>query len=374
MTDPAPGPRTGLTRRGALEAMATLALAAGLSPGSTSAATPPSLKAAARARGLRYGSDIDNEIATYGRPFEDLFARQCELCAPNLNWAMTEPTPGAASFARVQPTLDLIARSNLLISGGHLLWWHHTPAWVRTMPPAEMDAALARRITDTCAKYGDSVWSWNVVNEAIEPKDGRPDGLRLEPMLTALGPDFIDTAFRRARIAAPHALLVYNDFGMEGAGAVADARRAALLRLLDGLTSRGVPIDAVGLQSHVGVGALSDPGQYGAFLDQIAARGLRIIITELDVSDVGPAVRMDVRDLATAATYRRLLSVALEREQVAAVLTWGLVEHAPARAPKISVPGISARRALPFGTDLQPKPIFSAIIDAFGHAPRRTLV
>jgi hypothetical protein len=54
----------------------------------------PSLRDAAAARGLRYGSDSDAPIANEAPAYAALFERQCALYAPWLSWKRMSPEPG----------------------------------------------------------------------------------------------------------------------------------------------------------------------------------------------------------------------------------------------------------------------------------------
>jgi endo-1,4-beta-xylanase len=220
------------------------------------------------------------------------------------------------------------------------------------------------------------IYSWNVVNEAIEPQDGRPDGLRNTQLLRKLGPDYIPMAFSSARESAPNALLVYNENGLEFDRRDEEARRTALLRLLDKLQSVKAPIDAVGLQSHLRLdGTPFDAQIYRNFLREIAGRKLTIIISELDVLDVEPAPTIAARDANVASLYRAFLDTALDERAVKAVVTWGLVDryswlnlwHLPIFSREDGQP----TRPLLFDDSLQPKPAFDAVLSAFRRAPPR---
>src|SRR3546814_18058152 len=59
----------------------------------------------------------------------------------------------------------------------------------------------------------------------------------------------VDLAFHAARAQAPEAELVYNDFMSWGAGSA--THRAGVLRLPEGFRARGVPVDTLGIQSHL---------------------------------------------------------------------------------------------------------------------------
>jgi GH35 family endo-1,4-beta-xylanase len=98
-------------------------------------------------------------------------------------------------------------------------------------------------------------------------------------------------AFHTARAAAPKARLVYNDYmGWEAGN---EAHRAGVLKLLEGFRKRGVPVDALGVQSHLGTEDPAAPGSLGrpqekqwrAFLDEATGMGYDLLITEFDVND-----------------------------------------------------------------------------------------
>jgi endo-1,4-beta-xylanase len=192
-----------------------------------------------------------------------------------------------------------------------------------------------------------------------------------------MGPDFFDLAFRAAQAAAPGVLRVYNDYGMEMEDAGSLEKRAALLRLLDRWAAQGTPVDAVGFQSHLRIDEKKfDAGKFRAFLKEISSRGLKILITELDVFDATSPPDTATRDRAVADFYARYLDAALDEPAVKAVVTWGLSDryswqnnsyfkdlfHRPDHLPA---------RGLPFDDQLRPKPALSALQDAFRHAPKR---
>src|SRR5215472_7439616 len=71
---------------------------------------------------------------------------------------------------------------------------------------------LTEHIRTVAGRYARRLHSWDVVNEAIDAKSDRPDGLRKSPWFDLIGPDYIDIAFRTAREADSKALLTYNDY------------------------------------------------------------------------------------------------------------------------------------------------------------------
>jgi len=341
----------------------------------------PRLAAVAAAAGLQYGSTAEVDVTRQPEAYRRLLADHCHLFAPGyLSWSWISPSPDRYDFSREAGNLRFAASSGLALTGAHLLWQKRVPDWFKVITdPRRAEQAIRRHIAEMMVRFGPRSFSWNAVNEAIKPEQGRPDGLRADdPFLRVLGPRYIDLAFHAAHESAPSTLFAYNDFGLEADSPVAAARRRALLGLLDGLLQRGVPIAAVGLQSHLQLDDRFDAVLYRKFLAEIAGRGLKILITELDVNDrTGPA-DIRKRDQAVADCYERFLAPALDEKQVVALVTWGLSDRytwlTPAYDPSYGRSDHLPCRPLPFDANFQPKPAYGAILRALRHAPPRPLV
>ena len=72
------------------------------------------------------------------------------------------------------------------------------------------------------------------------------------PWVELLDSAYIELAFRTAAEADPKAILTYNDFGVEGDAPDNEVKRRAILKMLEGLKKKDVPIGAFGIQSHIG--------------------------------------------------------------------------------------------------------------------------
>ena len=83
------------------------------------------------------------------------------------------------------------------------------------------------------------------MNEAFA--DGSSGGRR-DSNLQRTGNDWIEAAFRAARAADPGAKLCYNDYNTDGI----NAKSTGIYNMVRDFKSRGVPIDCVGFQSHLG--------------------------------------------------------------------------------------------------------------------------
>ncbi len=329
----------------------------------------------AAAAGLHFGSASDTPIGTAPAAYAAAFGEHCAMLAPNMGWHRVAPRPGCTAPVWEDPNVGFARQHGMPLTGAHLLWHKALPGYFTEAEPAAAARLVHAHVQMMARHYAGRVFSWNVVNEAIDTEAGE-DGLRRSPLLAKLGPGYIADAFHSAHDAQPHALLAYNDTQFEMDTRNHEARRTALLRLLDRLARDGAPIGAVGLQTHLRLdGSRFEAGRYRRFLSDIAGRGLRILITEMDVFDIGIAGSVAERDGAVAALYRDVLAVILDEPAVASVVTWGLSDRytwlTPETDPRyVRADGLPAR-PLPLDEDFQPKPAFAAIASAFRTARPR---
>jgi endo-1,4-beta-xylanase len=340
----------------------------------------PPLRDIAAGRGLLYGIYLDWWDFQAHRDYEALAARECGLMvSARMDWDHLAPTPTETKFTEVDQDYDWAHTRNMKFRGHALVWGERAPKWFADLPnrAAAVDA-LQKHVTEVCRHFAGRMQSWDVVNEAILIGSGRPDQLRPQVFLDKIGPDYIDIAFRAARAADPEARLVYNDFGIEFSAADQLEKRKVLLDLLDGMKKRGTPIDAVGLQSHLSIADMAkwDEKGFGAFLDELAARGLEVMLTELDCIDKGAPSDITARDAAVAAAYKHYLDVALANRAVTVVVNWGLSDRSSwvvsGGDPLAKRDDGLRPRPLPFDTDLKPKPAYFAIAEALKNAPKRS--
>ncbi|MGH7048081.1 MAG: endo-1,4-beta-xylanase [Stellaceae bacterium] len=360
--------------------LAALAAAAGPS---AEAAETGTLRRLAAAKGLLYGTAISARQINSDPAFVGLVLAQAGLVVPENDMKWRDINLGAPGHDDHRPG-DTVAgfaiEGGLALRGHNLLWYFRTPSWFGALPSrAEQRRAVVDHIRAMVARYRGIIHSWDVVNEPIEPKDGRPDGLRKAVFLDALGPGYLDLAYRTAHEADPKARLVVNEYDIVLDAAAQEARRTALLGLLQRMRSAGTPVDAVGIEAHLRAlgGPPFAPARLRRFLADIAGLGLTIQITELDVTDEFAPADIATRDQLVADTYRRFLDTALDEPAVKMVVTWGLSdrhswivrrETNPVRWRKDGLPS----RPLPFDAELRAKPAFTAMAEAFTHAPTRS--
>lgn len=343
------------------------------------AVTNTSLAEKAEAKGLYYGSAVLRHHLISDSHYADHIIQTCKMIVPEweLKWSAgarpLRPTPHTFDFTSAD-AVALFASNHKLLLRGHTLVWHLSlPNWFsETVNSQNAEAYLNNHIQTVVGHYAGRMHSWDVVNEAIEPQDGLSEGLRKTPWLKFLGADYIKLAFQAAAEADPKALLVYNDYGLEYDTPKHDAKRAAVLKLLERLKTQGVPIHAFGMQSHLdGSETHLNLKKLSQFLADVASLGLKILVTELDVIDKNLSADITVRDYMVAAAYEDYLNVVLDEPAVIAVLTWGLSDRYTWLSEFEPRPDGLPVRPLPLDANLNRKLAWNAMARAFDNAPNR---
>ena len=272
------------------------------------------------------------ETAWHADPaYAALVTGQAAIVTPEsaLKWGPLRPEPGRFDFVAADRLVDTAAASGLQVRGHNLVWHENLPSWLeRAARQGDLAAILSQHIDTVCRRYAGRLAVWDVVNEPIRPEDGAPMGLRDTLFLQRIGPRYIEQALHAARAADPHAILAINEMDLELDDPAFEARRQSLLALLRHLRARGVPLQALGIESHLKWGqAPFDAARFAGFLREVASLGLAIHITELDVADTRLPADQRLRDEAVADLHRRYLDAVLTEPAVRIVSVWELTDR-----------------------------------------------
>ncbi|NBE93888.1 MULTISPECIES: endo-1,4-beta-xylanase [unclassified Nonomuraea] len=379
----------GLPRRSFLvgSGLGAAALLAGgasqfMTAGAAWAAPAGELHQAALAKGLRYGSSAATWQVQSDSAYAALFARESGmlLTEDDLLWYRLKPTQDSPlDFTYGDRIVSYAAGNAQPVLAAHLVWdeglgdgWE--PDALYDLGTQEARDLLFGTIQQEVAHYAGQVTAWVVANEVTDGRRKDANGFWTEePWYQTIGPAYVEEAFALAHQHDPDAVLLINEFGFE-TGPDAIARRRSMLKAIDHLKSRNVPVHALGIQAHLNADGFArefDTAAYRTFLSDVAARGLSVFITEMDVQDDGLEADIPSRDAAVADVYARYLSVALQEPAVKVVLNFGLSDRYTWLEEDFPRPDGVARRPLPFDEDLQPKPAYTAILRAFENAPAR---
>jgi endo-1,4-beta-xylanase len=339
-----------------------------------------SLNALARMKGMRFGSTVsDGAAGSFNDPnYAALLVAECGLLVPEieLKWRAIRPDSERFDFSRFDRIIEHAQAHGMAMRGHNLLWQRPQwmPQWTEdydfgVRPATEAERLLRTHITTVCSRYLGRIKSYDVVNEAVLPDSG---DLAQTALSRAIGGTqiLIDLAFHTARAAAPDAQLVYNDYmGWESVNAV---HRDGVRKLLQGFRRRGVPVDALGVQSHISVEDHPQEKSWRRFLDDVEAMGYDVLITEFDVNDQRQDADILKRDRAVAAYARNYLDLMFDYPRLKDVLVWGMCDSAswlqhfkPLRADGLP------KRPCPYDSHFRPKLLRGAIAAAFLAAAAR---
>src|SRR5947209_3810948 len=245
---------------------------------------------------------------------------------------------------------DIVALTKDLgvpVRGDCLAWNDWLPSWVtdiaRRRPRGwqiQMQRAFEAHFDGVFAHFRQmnrNPLRWcGVINEPCNPwvMNGGDPSWRAGAWLDAFGieadgvPGYIHSAFALGeRYRSSQCALFINEANCEN-DRFGPAVRPAYLKLIDSLQKAGRRVDAVGLECHLVPQWMSDPARpdwrpFVQFLRDLAARGVEIYMTELDVNDC--SLRDVAQRDAEVETYMRtLVSAALDVPAVTMVSNWNL--------------------------------------------------
>jgi endo-1,4-beta-xylanase len=300
---------TGPRRSAALLVAAALAAAACERGGTGPRPTAAPLRTLAAARGIAIGAPTGGTFQrtdAVGDSLRAILAREFDMIWSGnwLKFSVVHPTAASYDFAWAD-SMVAFAQAHAMTVRGHVFVWHNQiPTWLTGggWTGSQVDSILADHIVSLMDRYRGKIGTWDVVNEAFDDNARR----RATFWSTALGPGYIERAFRMARAADPTALLFYNDYNIEGPGAKTDSVYA----MLADLKARGVPVDGIGMQGHLIVGLLPSSAALLATFARFAQLGLKIQITELDIRMPVPATGPNLAQ--QAADYLTIVSACLQ--------------------------------------------------------------
>ena len=247
-------------------------------------------------------------------------------------------------FSKADEMLTYMRRKGKKIRGHALIWYQEAPGWILNC----RDKATLLDMIDTYCynvvkhfsdKFGDVIYAWDVVNEAVSDNFGNESLTQVAKEVfgsndegcnsmrgefwNVAGIDYITTAFKAARRADPDVPLFYNDYNI----CTEQQKLRGVVNLVSKLIESNTPIDGVGLQSHfksMSESVVSDAEAaigYIVKLAEITDHPLDIHITELDVENYGN------NDAALADFYGSLFAMYRRNaEYISSVTFWGVAD------------------------------------------------
>ncbi|MGW7438017.1 non-reducing end alpha-L-arabinofuranosidase family hydrolase [Streptomyces sp. NPDC054849] len=334
--------RLGRRRRTLTIGLSAAALVAGVVTLLPSSAGAANLGTQAAPSGRYFGTAV-----AAGRLGDSRYAaisdREFNMITPEneMKWDAIEPSRGKFNFGPADQIADRASARGQRLRGHTAVWHSQLPSWVGSIGDAKtLRSVMNHHITTLMSHYKGRIYAWDVVNEAFA--DGSQQH-RSSVFQDVLGDGFIEEAFRTARAADSSAKLCYNDYNIEN---WSDAKTQGVYSMVKDFKSRGVPIDCVGFQSHFGAGG--PPSSFQTTLSHFAALGVDVQITELDIAQASP--------IHYANTVKACLAVA----RCTGITVWGVRDSDSWR---------SGDRPLLFDDNGNPKPAYSAVVNALKAAP-----
>lgn len=229
------------------------------------------------------------------RHFNAIVAENC------MKMEEVHPADGVYDFKEADKFVNFGIENGLTVTGHCLIWHSQCPKWFfldekgNTVSPEVLKQRMKEHITTVVTRYKGKIKGWDVVNEAIV-EDG---SYRKSKFYEILGEEFIPLAFQYAHEADPDVELYYNDYGMNVKG-----RRDGVVKMVNRLKERGLRIDAVGMQGHMGMD-YPDIKEFEESMLAFAATGVKVMITEWDMSAL-PTARQSANISDTVAFKKSL--------------------------------------------------------------------
>ncbi|QNU67164.1 endo-1,4-beta-xylanase [Ruminiclostridium herbifermentans] len=157
-------------------------------------------------------------------------------------WANFEPIKGQPKTAKFKNAAKLWESKGLVIKGHPLCWHTLAPTWLLELNNADIIKEQLNRIYRDVTDFAGLIDMWDVINEVVIMPifDKYDNGItRICNELGAV--KLVSEVFKAAKESNPNAFLLINDFNTSEEYA----------RAIEILLEADVPIDAIGIQSHM---------------------------------------------------------------------------------------------------------------------------
>lgn len=251
-------------------------------------------------------------------------------------------------WTNIDKLTDFLDAQNIPLNAMHLIDGYTTdsaPVWLSQMSDSELEQYIYLHIQAILTR--DQYTEASVVNEAFWGA-GMPGN---NFWYSRLGEKYIEVAFKAAREISPDTRLFLNDnivYGPRGQGSddgvwtnsVLNGESLAILKWVTKEKSKDIPIDGVGIESHLVASDFSN-GDIDAniekyktdlinLMDRYKAINVDVYLTELDVN-VGtfPSEWTDLqKQELKAKIYAAIFVACFSSENCKSVTTWGFTDKA----------------------------------------------
>jgi endo-1,4-beta-xylanase len=300
------------------------------------------------------------ETPQRNKAYADSFASLFNLACVPFYWQTLEPSAGNVRYtANSEPiyrrpppdvVLDFTRKYNITPKGHTLVWnnpTHSVPTWIPN-DTAAIEQLIKKRINELGSKYGQSIKTWDVVNEALHYFSG-----------VTMPSDYVYKSFKAAMDAYPaDTKLMINEVTSVWQNNALEY--SPYYMMIQNLLLRGAKIDAIGLQFHffseqlhanAVAGQAMTPNQLFAALDLYGRFNKPLHVSEITIPTLpfnkdGQAMQ----EKLTRNFYRLWFS----HPAVEAIIWWNLVDGTAVKGEDKWNGGL-------LNNDFSPKPSYKAL-------------
>jgi len=223
------------------------------------------------------GTALNNsQIEEKDPTVNSLIKQQFNAATPEnvMKSALIHPKWDTYDFKMADKMIEYGQKNNIKINGHTLVWHSQLPNFIRGIKSSDsIRTFFTEHIKTVAGRYKGKVFSWDVVNEALN-EDGT---LRNSVFLKNLGEGYIAEAFKLTQEASPNTELYYNDYNNEQS-----AKRAGCIKIIKKIKESGARIDGVGIQGHWHIGKVPLKDIEESIIEY-SALGMKVMFTELDI-------------------------------------------------------------------------------------------
>jgi len=242
-----------------------------------------------------------------------------------------EAVRGEPDTDRLLTAAQFFADNGQVLKGHPLVWHTVTPPWLNTLPLPEAERVLRNRIRREVGDFAGLINMWDAINEAvIMPVFTAEDNVVTKLAYIKGRIEMVRMAIEEAQEANPQAFLLINDFDLG----------SAYECLIEGCLEAGIPIDAIGLQTHMHQGYRGEEHLVST-VERFSRYGLPVHMTETSLvsGELMPSHIVDLNDFKVdswpstpdgeqrqADEIRRHYTSLVAHPAVKAIVYWGLAD------------------------------------------------
>ncbi|XP_028767203.1 endo-1,4-beta-xylanase 5-like isoform X3 [Neltuma alba] len=224
-----------------------------------------------------FGSAINKNILN-NEAYQNWFTSRFTVATfeNEMKWYSTERNQGQEDYSTADSMLKFAKQHNIAVRGHNVFWDNarYQPGWVPSLPPDQLNSAVEKRLSSVVSRYKDQLIAWDVVNE----------NMHFRFLESKLGNNASARIYNEVHKIDGETTLFLNEFNtIEDSrdGSSTPAKYIKKIREIQSYSNYCGFTIGIGLESHFST--LNLPYMRAA-IDTLAATGLPIWLTELDVT------------------------------------------------------------------------------------------